>query len=153
VTDFAYLESPIGLIEIGGTVDAITALQFVEARREGASSNPLIDAAARQVGEYFAGTRRAFDLPLDLGGTPFQRAVWARLLEIPYGEMTTYQTIAAVLGRPRAVRAVGAAIGQNPVSILVPCHRVVGSNGSLTGYAGGLWRKERLLRHEGALLV
>lgn len=107
--------------------------------------------ATRQLDEYFAGARRSFDLPLDPAGTPFQLAVWEQLRTIPAGTTTTYGDIAARVGRPAASRAVGAAIGRNPIAIVVPCHRVVGSNGSLTGFAGGLERKTALLTLEGAL--
>ena len=108
-------------------------------------------AAARQLAQYLAGTRQAFDLPLDLsGGTPFQQAVWRALLAIPSGATTSYGALARALGSPTAVRAVGAAVGRNPISIVVPCHRVLGAGGALTGYAGGLARKQALLRLEGA---
>ncbi len=113
--------------------------------------DPLLGAAASQLGEYFAGRRSRFELPLDLHGTEFQRAVWQALLEIDCGATSSYGAIARGLGSPRAVRAVGAAVGRNPVSIIVPCHRVLGGDGSLTGYAGGLERKRALLRLEGAL--
>ena len=101
-----------------------------------------------QLADYFAGTRRRFDLTLFLTGTPFQRKVWAALRDIPYGQVVSYQWIADRIGNPRAVRAVGAANGQNPISIIVPCHRVIGKNGSLTGYGGGLDVKQRLIRLE-----
>lgn len=113
--------------------------------------DPLIVEAARQLDDYFEGRRRAFDLPLDLHGTPFQRAVWHALLAIPPGETCTYGDIARTVGSPSAARAVGAAVGRNPVGIIVPCHRVIGRDGTLTGYAGGLDRKEVLLRLEGVL--
>jgi O-6-methylguanine DNA methyltransferase len=148
-TYFGYLESPIGLVEIEGTREAITGLHFVDERRPGATTSPVLEEALNQVLGYFRGTRRRFDLPLDLGGTDFQRAVWQHLLTIPFGEITSYGGVALAIGRPRAVRAVGAANGRNPISIIVPCHRVLGGDGSLTGYGGGLWRKEWLLRHEG----
>jgi methylated-DNA-[protein]-cysteine S-methyltransferase len=107
----------------------------------------------RQLEAYFAGTRRAFDLPLALHGTDFQKRVWQALLHVPYGRTTTYAALAQVIGRAGAYHAVGAAVGMNPISIIVPCHRVLGSNGSLTGYAGGLERKARLLALEGLLLA
>jgi O-6-methylguanine DNA methyltransferase len=128
-------------------------LYFVEARRSEARTCPVIDEALHQVAAYLAGTRQTFDLPLLLHGTAFQRQVWAQLRKVPYGHTASYRDIALAIGRPKAVRAVGAANGQNPISIIVPCHRVIGSDGSLTGYGGGLWRKEWLLRHEGTLLV
>lgn len=153
MTYYAYIESPIGLVEIGSDGEAIISLYFVDAPRPDAVNHPLAEEAARQVAAYFAGERQVFDLPLKLEGTAFQRRVWNHLTTIPYGRTTTYQEIADALGNPRAVRAVGAANGQNPISIIVPCHRVIGSDGKLVGYGGGLWRKEWLLRHEGALLV
>jgi methylated-DNA-[protein]-cysteine S-methyltransferase len=152
-TYYGYYESPIGLIEIGGRSSAIRSLSFVEGRREGCESHPTIDQAVLQVAEYFAGARRKFDLPITLVGTEFQRQVWNQLLRVPYGQMIAYQDIANAIGKPKAVRAVGAANGQNPISIIVPCHRIVGRNGKLIGYGGGLWRKEWLLKHEGALLL
>ena len=102
-----------------------------------------------ELGEYFDGNRKAFDVPLDPQGTEFQQQVWQALLEIPYGQMASYAEVASAINKPKAVRAVGAANGRNPISILVPCHRVIGSNGSLTGYAGGLPRKQWLLQLEG----
>jgi len=99
--------------------------------------------------EYFEGRRRSFEVPLDLRGTPFQLRVWELLQRIPFGETRTYLDLALALGDPKAVRAVGAANGQNPVPIIVPCHRVIGQDGQLVGYGGGLWRKEWLLAHEG----
>ncbi len=115
-----------------------------------APDHPVLQATAQQLDEYFARLRQRFDLPLDpSGGTPFQRAVWQALLAIPFGQQGVYGELAWQLERPRAVRAVGAAVGRNPVSIIVPCHRVVGANGALTGYAGGLDRKRALLALEG----
>jgi O-6-methylguanine DNA methyltransferase len=119
-----------------------------EGRADG--SHPLLGEAARQLGEYFAGVRRAFDLPLDLRGTPFQLRVWNALLRIPYGETRTYGQLAAALGQPGAARAVGAANGANPVGIIVPCHRVVAAGGGLGGFGGGLDRKRFLLALESA---
>ena len=107
--------------------------------------HPVIAAAVTQLGEYFAGTRTAFDLPLDPTGTAFQRAVWAELLAIPYGETRSYADVARAIGRPTATRAVGAANGQNPLPIVAPCHRVIGSSGALTGFGGGLPNKILLL--------
>jgi methylated-DNA-[protein]-cysteine S-methyltransferase len=115
--------------------------------------HPQLREAARQLGEYFAGARSAFDLPLDLQrGTSFQQSVWRALLAIPRGTTTSYSELGRRIGRPDASRAVGAAVGRNPLSVVVPCHRVVGSGGSLTGYAGGLARKSALLKLEGALM-
>ena len=108
----------------------------------------LLDEAARQLGEYFSGARTAFDLPLDLVGTRFLRAAWLALAEIPFGETVSYAERALRLGRPHAIRAVGAANGRNPLPIVLPCHRVIGSDGSLTGFGGGLDVKRALLDHE-----
>jgi methylated-DNA-[protein]-cysteine S-methyltransferase len=113
-----------------------------------APDHPVLAETGRQLADYFAGTRRAFDLPLDFRGPAFHRAVWAALLTIPFGETRTYGDVARRLGRPTAFRAVGAANGRNPISIVAPCHRVVGANGALTGFAGGLAAKAWLLRHE-----
>ncbi len=108
-------------------------------------SRPVAERLVNELGEYFAGSRKTFDIPLDPRGTPFRERVWAQLLTIPYGSTVTYAEQAAALGDPKSVRASAAANGKNPIAILVPCHRVVGSDGSLTGYAGGLWRKRFLL--------
>lgn len=114
-------------------------------------NHPVLRAATMQLQQYLAGTRAAFELPLDLsGGTPFQQAVWRALLAIPRGATTSYGALAHQIGNAAAVRAVGAAVGRNPISIVVPCHRVLGAGGALTGYAGGLLRKAELLRLEGA---
>jgi methylated-DNA-[protein]-cysteine S-methyltransferase len=114
--------------------------------------HPMLKIAIAQLRDYFDGQRTSFDLPLDLqGGTPFQQSVWHALLAIPHGAKTTYATLSRDIGAPQAVRAVGAAVGRNPVSIVVPCHRVLGASGSLTGYAGGVERKSALLKLEGAI--
>lgn len=109
-------------------------------------------ALARELEEYFAGTRRTFAVPLAPKGTPFQQAVWHALLDIPYGDTVSYGELAARIGRPGAVRAVGAANGANPIPVIIPCHRVIGSDGKLTGYGGGIERKQWLLAHEGRRL-
>ena len=111
----------------------------------------LLESAARQVEDYFSGTIKAFELPLAASGTEFQQKVWEALVAIPHGTVTSYGDVARALGFPQASRAVGAAIGRNPLSLVVPCHRVIGANGSLTGYAGGIDRKRRLLELEGFL--
>ena len=125
-----------------GTIDAVRS-----------PANPLLAEAARQLRAYLAGSLRVFDLPLDLQGTPFQLRVWRELEKIPYGETRSYRQVAAAIGAPEAVRAVGAANGSNPIPIVVPCHRVIGSSGKLTGYGGGLPLKKRLLELEGALTM
>ncbi|WP_301537939.1 methylated-DNA--[protein]-cysteine S-methyltransferase [Arthrobacter sp. PAMC 25486] len=113
-----------------------------------AAASPVLDDTAEQLGEYFAGLRREFSLPLAPAGTPFQQRVWAALRDIPYGELRTYGELAAMLGDPSMAQAVGSANGRNPISIIVPCHRVVGADGSLVGYAGGLEHKQFLLELE-----
>jgi methylated-DNA-[protein]-cysteine S-methyltransferase len=127
--------------------NAVTGLFFGREIPQGYSKNetPLIQKAAAQVEEYLAGKRKKFSLPLAMQGTDFQMAVWKALQDIPYGETRSYGAIAAAIGRPKAVRAVGLANNRNPVSIIVPCHRVIGSNGKLTGYGGGLPLKQYLL--------
>ena len=159
-----HVPSPLGTIVIAATVKGLTGLWFVENQRylpsavTGSSAwpenpeHPVLQQASQQLGEYFAGQRSHFDLPLDLScGTAFQQSVWQALLTIPQGEVVSYGEVSRRIGNPAAVRAVGGAIGRNPVSIIVPCHRVTGSKGALTGYAGGLDRKTALLRLEGAL--
>jgi AraC family transcriptional regulator of adaptative response/methylated-DNA-[protein]-cysteine methyltransferase len=111
-------------------------------------ANRFTDEAVRQTEEYFEGVRTAFDVPLHTPGTPFQQRVWNELRNIPYGEVRSYAQIAAAIGKPNAVRAVGAANGMNRIAVMIPCHRVIGANGALTGYGGGLWRKDWLLKHE-----
>ncbi len=150
---FAYYESPTGLIEIGGTSEGITSLFFVEERCAGVATNDVCEKAVAQISEYFAGSRQEFDLPITLEGTEFQQQVWQELRSIPFGQTVSYGDLARSIGKPSAVRAVGAANGDNPVSIIVPCHRVIGSDGGLTGYGGGLPRKQWLLKHEGGLML
>lgn len=150
---YAYYPSPIGLLEAGATAEALVTLYFVEAPRQESGSSPLLDLVIEELVDYFAGQRTTFTTPLHFVGTPFQQQVWQQLLTVPYGRTVPYQEIANALGNPKAVRAVGAANGQNPISIIAPCHRIIGSNGALIGYGGGLWRKEWLLKHEGYLLA
>lgn len=148
-----YYESPIGLIEVTGDATAVHAVYFVESKGHEEKPSSLITEAIDQLKAYFTGSRETFDLPVAVRGTDFQLQVWRYLVTIPYGRTMTYGEVAQAIGRPDAVRAVGAANGQNPVSIILPCHRVVGRDGALTGYGGGLWRKEWLLKHEGWLLL
>jgi methylated-DNA-[protein]-cysteine S-methyltransferase len=149
-----HLESPIGPLllvadEGGLTYIGLPKRGAVQAAPEGSQQAPAkLRAARHQFEEYFAGTRHAFDLPLHPHGTPFQLEVWGALLAIEYGATTSYAAVAQRIGRPNAVRAVGAANGANPLSIVVPCHRVIGSDGDLTGYGGGLPAKRWLLAHE-----
>jgi methylated-DNA-[protein]-cysteine S-methyltransferase len=144
-----YYQSPIGLIEIAGTEEAIQAVDFVEKAGEASAEIPLLlRTCLRQIEEYFQGKRREFQLLLRLEGTDFQKKVWQELIKIPYGKTASYGEIAKAIGNEKAVRAVGQANHRNPIAIVIPCHRVIGHDGSLTGYGGGLWRKEWLLRHE-----
>ncbi len=151
----ACYSSEIGLLEIVATEQHLKSVLFVD--RESVSDDviaaqmdgpPPITTCLAQLDEYFRGERRDFTLSLDPEGTDFQKAVWQQLLAIPYGQTVSYLDIARQMGQEKAVRAVGAANGQNPIVIIVPCHRVIGSNGQLTGYGGGLWRKAWLLGHE-----
>jgi len=152
----ATMTSPIGELLLVGDGEALTAVQFDDARRgdptaDGAG-DPVLAEAAAQLRAYFAGERATFDLPLRAAGTPFEQGVWSALLEIPYGETTSYGELAARVGEPTAARAVGRANGRNPIPIIVPCHRVIGADGSLTGFGGGLACKRALLDLErGAL--
>lgn len=155
---YTTMESPVGRLTLVASDEGLAAILWeresprrVPLRLDGEDpEHPVLMETARQLREYFAGERRTFHLALDPAGTPFQRSVWDALRTIPFGETRSYQQIAAQIGRPTAVRAVGAANGRNPLSIVAPCHRVVGSNGALTGFAGGLDTKARLLTLEGA---
>src|SRR4051812_44395401 len=138
------IDSPIGPLTLRATARGLSALRF-GAVPGGGGDATVLAAARRQLDEYFAGARSGFDLPVDLAGTDFQLAVWARLREIPYGATVSYGALAARVGRADVVRAVAAAVGRTPVPIVVPCHRVIGADGSLTGYGGGLPRKRALL--------
>jgi len=151
---YCYLDTPIGELLLAGENNALSMIGFPKGsmRREPEpdwifNEQPLANAC-RQLREYFDGERRVFDLPLKLTGTEFQISVLEALLDIPYGKTTSYGEIARRIGRPKAVRAVGAANGRNPIPIVVPCHRVIGSTGDLTGFGGGLDTKEALLRLE-----
>lgn len=145
--ELTLVASSAGLRAVLWPVEREGRVRLPEEVREDPDDELLL-TAARQLDEYAAGRRRSFDLPLDLHGTELQRATWERLADIPFGETCTYGEHAARIGRPQAVRAVAAAIGRNPVSIVLPCHRVLGSDGSLTGFAGGLDTKRLLLDHE-----
>ncbi len=145
----AHCPSPIGTVEVEGTQEEIVALNFVDQPQPGDVELPeVLKECVKQLGEYFNGQRKTFSVNLGFQGTEFQNTVWRRLVKIPYGQTLSYGEFAAAIGKPAACRAVGNANGKNPISIIVPCHRLIGSNGSLTGYGGGLWRKEWLLKHE-----
>lgn len=153
---------PLGPVRLVASDRALVAITFpahsharplmARALRPG-EKHALLDRTARELGEYVRGERRVFTRVRATGGTPFQQAVWDALLTIPFGETRSYAEIARAIGKPQAVRAVGAANARNPLSLIVPCHRVVGSSGDLTGYAGGMERKRWLLSHEGAAVM
>jgi len=148
----AYISSPLGFIELISEGGFITGLYFNDKVAEEIIPAPLAQAA-NQIKDYFSGELTTFNIPVNPKGSHFQLSVWKLLLEIPYGSTTTYGEIAAKLGMKNGARAVGLANGSNPVSIIIPCHRVIGQKGNLTGYAGGLWRKEWLLKMELPALV
>lgn len=151
------MRSPVGILTLIASNDGLAAILWENDKPRRVpltvvaedATHPVLLEAERQLEEYFAGRRKIFDLALDVSGTEFQKKVWRALLAIPYGETRTYAEIAREIGHPTAVRAVGAANGRNPLSIVAPCHRVIGSSGALTGFAGGLAVKAQLLRLEG----
>ena len=158
-------KSPFGILEIEASDEGISAIRWpsipgdkqpdprISASSSGRPESPLLETAKTQLDEYFQGARKDFELPLSLTGTPFQRLVWDALKAIPYGATRSYGAIANAIDRPRAVRAVGRAIGGNPVPLIIPCHRVIGAAGKLTGFSGGLDRKRWLLNREDAVLA
>jgi len=153
------LETPVGPLHLAANESGLTHAVWLQ-RDHGlptgdgsAAAIRIVDQAATQLGEYFAGRRDHFDLPLALAGTELRLAIWQALARIPRGRTITYGELAARMGRPRAGRFVGSAVGANPLSIILPCHRVIGADGSLRGYAGGLPAKSWLLAHEGACLI
>ncbi|WP_020606458.1 methylated-DNA--[protein]-cysteine S-methyltransferase [Spirosoma spitsbergense] len=151
-------DSPLGLVRITGDEDGVSEISCTDTPTYSElldmSPDSLLDKPVRQAVEqlmaYFAGTRQTFDFRLNPVGTTFQQTVWRALLDVPYGTTVSYLTLSRQIGDEKAIRAVAAANGRNPLWIVVPCHRIIGSDGSLTGYAGGLWRKQWLLEHEGA---
>lgn len=153
-----FIDSPLGAVRITGDDAGVSIIscrdvpvdQRVRTEEPERRMAEPVRQAVEQLGEYFAGTRRTFDFPMTPGGTAFQQSVWRALLTVPFGTTLSYRTLSRQLGDERAIRAVAAANGRNPLWVVVPCHRIIGSDGSLTGYAGGLWRKQWLLEHEGA---
>jgi methylated-DNA-[protein]-cysteine S-methyltransferase len=151
-----YYNSPVGILTIKTTDEMVTEVTFAETEKRknniaasaGEPLNPLTKKCVDQLDEYFAGRSLSFDLPLAQEGTTFQQSVWSALLNIPYGRTVSYLHLSKTLGNVKAIRAVGTANGKNNIAIIVPCHRVIGSNGSLVGYGGDLWRKQWLLDHE-----
>ncbi len=146
--NFTRIQSPVGILEITGSADGIRSILFIDKAIESTEVPPVLQNCVNQLNEYFAGTRKQFDLVLDPAGTDFQLKVWEQLLTIPFGKTISYLDLAKLTGRETNTRAVGNANGKNKINIVVPCHRVIGSNGKLTGYGGGLWRKEILLKLE-----
>lgn len=153
---YALMDSPLGTLLLSSEDGALCGVHFVGQKHEArieptwveAADDALLVSARRQLEEYFAGVRRSFDLPLAPRGTAFQQKVWEALLEIAFGATMSYRDISRRVGKASAMRAIGAAVGRNPIGIIIPCHRVIGSDGSLTGYAGGLERKRHLLALE-----
>ena len=164
--DLVYMETPIGVLEISGNERAITSILFLDDLNKESYINyieknndktncdyigelpEIIGLVMKQLEEYFKGQRKNFQIPIQFEGTEFQKISWKQLTKIPYGETISYKEQAVAIGREKAVRAIGAANGKNKLSIIIPCHRVIGSNGKLTGYAGGVDRKAWLLEHE-----
>lgn len=153
---YQYLDSPVGQLQLVANETALVAVLWENEKPDRVrlaslvedQKHPILLKTAKQLNEYFAGKRQIFDLPLDFSGTEFQQKVWQALLTIPFGETRSYKQIAEQIGNVKAVRAVGAANGKNPISIIAPCHRVVGANGKLVGFAGGLENKDILLKIE-----
>ena len=145
-------DSPIGIIQITATAESISNIEYTEKKikeyTKMEDAPRVLIECYEQLAEYFEGVRQTFTFPYTLSGTQFQQSVWHALEKIPYGETCSYKDIATTIGNEKAVRAVGSANGKNRISIVIPCHRVNGINGKLTGYGGGLWRKEWLLQHE-----
>lgn len=147
--DVAVIKTPLGNLQLEGTQRGVNAIKFLkDSDLETAVIPKVLEEAATQLQEYFLGNRTVFTCNLDLKGTDFQKRVWNELYKLPYGTTTTYLSMAKKLGDPKVIRAAASANGKNPISIIIPCHRVIGSDGSLTGYAGGLHRKKWLLEHE-----
>lgn len=144
----SYYDSPLGLIEIQSKEGSIIGLTFHKEKRYQEKIEDVLIEAKKQLGEYFSGKRKTFDLPLKTTGTKFQTKVWKELINIPYGQTLAYKEIAVAIGNENASRAVGNANNKNKIGIIIPCHRVIGSNRKLVGYEGGLWRKKWLLEHE-----
>ncbi|PHS67007.1 MAG: cysteine methyltransferase [Flavobacterium sp.] len=147
--DTIYFKSPIGTLEIKGNQDGLSSLHFLDSKEKPPlKTSKHLQETVAQLQEYFEGTRTEFNLKLNPEGTDFQKRVWKQLQEIPFSKTVSYQTIANRLGDPKVIRAAASANGKNPIAIIIPCHRVIGKDGSLTGFAGGLHRKKWLLEHE-----
>ena len=148
----SYLESPVGMIEITANEESIFSISFLDSdpRNTSTKENDVISKCKQQLKEYFSGVRNEFNISLHLSGTEFQNRVWEMLQTVPLGRTISYLELAKKLGDPKCIRAAGTANGKNPIAVIVPCHRIIGSNNELVGYAGGLWRKRWLLEHESA---
>ena len=143
-----FINSPLGTTKIVGDENGISQISFLEEEVISKTIPNELKVAITQINEYFSGTRTDFDFRINPNGTDFQKKVWQELLNIPYGKTISYLDLAKKLGDPKVIRAAASANGKNPLWIVIPCHRVIGTDGSLTGYAGGLWRKKWLLEHE-----
>ncbi len=149
---YGYYNSPIGILEIITSENAILSVEFVDEEKESEKDIEILREAIKQIDEYFKGIRKEFNIKCEMEGTEFQKSAWKALMEIPYGETRSYKEQAIQIGNEKATRAVGNANSKNLISIIIPCHRVIGSNKSLTGYGGGLNRKQWLLEHEKGIL-
>lgn len=143
-----YYDSPVGILELSATDKGLSGLYFVEEKNEDEILNGILENTIQQLDEYFNEGRKEFDIPIDVEGTEFQQRVWGELIKIPFGITKTYLDVAKNLGDRNSLRAVGLANGKNKISIIIPCHRVIGAKGELTGFGGGIWRKKWLLDHE-----
>lgn len=148
----AFLKTPIGYLEVTCSEKGVQTLTFLDFRVRSHKTPHRLVEPVRQLKDYFSGNLKTFDLPIDLTGSEFQMSVWKEVMKIPFGETITYHELARRIGNPDAFRAVGGANGKNPLSVIIPCHRVIGADNRLTGYAFGLWRKKWLLEHESAFL-
>ncbi|WP_190810537.1 methylated-DNA--[protein]-cysteine S-methyltransferase [Flagellimonas sp. S3867] len=146
--EFAYLQTPMGIAELEGDENGLAAIRVLDEEKPIGIVPEVLEDAVYQFQEYFEGKRENFDLKLNPSGTDFQKKVWQALKEVPFGKTLSYMELSKRLGDPKAIRAVAAANGKNPLWIVIPCHRIIGSNGDLVGYAGGLHRKKWLLEHE-----
>ena len=148
-----FYDSPVGWLRLTAEEDALTELFFVEKKEGRNASSAILEQAINELDEYFSRKRKVFTVPLRTSGSPFQQRVWKELLNIPFATTTSYMKVAMQLGDLKSIRAVGTANGRNPIAIIIPCHRVIGADGSLTGFAFGEDMKRRLLDHEGALIA
>jgi methylated-DNA-[protein]-cysteine S-methyltransferase len=145
----AYYKTPIGIAKIEGNTQGITSIMVMDTDQQPSQNIPsCLQACVQQLQEYFEGNRKQFTVTLNPSGTEFQKKVWQALQTVPYGKTSTYLKQSKAMGNVKAIRAVAAANGKNPIWIIIPCHRIIGTDGSLTGYAGGIWRKKWLLSHE-----